>query len=127
MKMKYIFKMILLLTLFSCNGNINLKEKLLTKENEFWVVDDFSEIGHSYGYKFEKNKYSYYLIVDKEKLFRRFDNNVEGNFTINADSVINYYFEGKIILLNKDSCKIKLRNGKIQTLLKKKFIDYKSG
>lgn len=125
MKMKYIFKLLILLMLFSCSENASLKDKLLTKENEFWIVDDFSEVGHLYGFKFEKNKYNYYLIVEKDKTFRRFDKNAEGSFTIKADSIIKYYFEGKIILLNQDSCKIKLRNGNIQTLLKKKIIDYK--
>lgn len=122
--MKYIFKLLLLI-FFSCSENSSLKDKLLTKENEFWIIDDFSEVGHLYGFKFKRNKYYYYLIVEKDKSFRRFDKNAEGSFTIKPDSIIKYYFEGKIILLSQDSCKIKLRNGNIQTLLKKTMIDYR--
>lgn len=54
--MKYInFKILLLLLVFSsCDNNSLLKEKLITNTDEIWVVDDFTEVGHIYGYKFDK-------------------------------------------------------------------------
>lgn len=126
MRIKYIFRLLILLILFACNENTSLKDKLVTKENEFWIIDDFSEVGHLYGFKFEKNSiYNYYLIVETNKTFRKFDKNAQGSFTIKEDSIIKYYFEGKIITLKQDSCKIKLGNGHIQTLVKKKFNNYK--
>lgn len=125
--MKYInFKILLLLLVFSsCDNNSFLKDKLITNTDEIWVVDDFTEVGHIYGYKFDKNKYSYYIVIENEKKIRRFDSHAEGEFYVTSDSIINYYFEGKISFLEHDSCVIRLKNDSIQTLIKKKFINYK--
>jgi len=97
MKIKHGFRISILLIFFSCNQNNDLRNNILTNKDEFWVVDDFSEIRHYYGYKFNNNKYAYYIILEKDSVFRRFESNAEGLYEIKNDSIINYYFEGKVI------------------------------
>ena len=124
MKIKHVFRISILLIFFSCNQNNDLRNNIITNKDEFWVVDDFSEVGHYYGYKFNNNKYAYYIILEKDSVFRRFESNAEGLYEIKNDSIINYYFEGKIIFLNKEILKIKLKNGKIKTYKKMEFVEY---
>jgi len=125
-KMKYIFKLLLLLIFFSCSENSSLKDKLLTKENEFWIIDDFSEVGHLYGYKFESNRYAYYIISPTNRVYNRYNPNAEGKYYITKDSIIQYYYPNcKISILNDTILEIIHNKGNIHKFKKIKYVDFK--
>lgn len=114
--------------LSSCNRE-GLEKKIQTNYDEFWIYinDTITPYeGHIYGYKFECNRYAYYIISPTNRVYNRYNPHAEGKYYITKDSIIQYYYPNcKISVLNDTILEIIHNKGNIHKFKKIKYVDFK--
>lgn len=123
-----VFSFFFIHCLSSCNRE-GLEKKIQTNYDEFWIyIKDTitpSE-GYIYGYKFESNRYAYYIISPTNRVYNRYNPHAEGKYYITKDSIIQYYYPNcKISILNDTILEIIHNKGNIHKFKKIKYVDFK--